>query len=1828
MRIRIYLILGFLLILCAPEFLFAAAPAITCTLETNDYGGDVEEIMTYEPAAKIKMAVGAGTTGSLTEFKIENTGTVPTSKISKVAVWIRTANPVSWTGGTAETLFGTASAWVGSTITVSGTFTVDDANGGTQWIYVTYNLASGLTPGTSVALRLNAAAITYSGTNSTVYPLTSSTRPVVSASVMSLPYNVDFESDPGWVVFSTGPTKWERGAPTNGPSSAYAGSNVCGTDLDANYLIYSKTHLTTKIIDLTANSSAIFYHYNKDEATYDGGCVLISTDTAYGWAVITPVGGYPDPDIAALDIPDVGNDRPGYSSTSEVPWRAAEFDLSAYTGKKVRLRFYFASDSSNVNPGWYIDDFSVLKTGPDLTLYSGDIQFSTAPTGITEFNEVVDISATIRNVGMSFTEELTIKQEVEYTSGYYVDGARPQGQGFVISKDLSITAVEIKAWDADTAVADEITTIKITTGTTSIPYIGNNGAQTLASKTLTITGGSSAWWKVTFDEPVLLPVLPSGDAYWIVAYNPASATDGNAWLYEDSDAYTPANRAASANGGDTWTTTSTEDLVFRVYTTSNVAVSFYEGDPDAGGTFIGISTIAAINANQTRVSTMTWTAPSVEVSTNIYVHIDRANLIPESDDTNNKNFNTIIVSSAPDAVKTFSASGFSVSAIDLNWYATGDDGYLGNLNNSTFTIQYTSVTAWAQGTSWSTNTANVPAYVYTVELATTGVAAGSQRFWRQDSLLSNTSYFFRLWTKDDLAPRYSGLSSGATGSTLAEPVTNPQVYEVFYTSVTLNWLPHPASPQSSTCEGYTLQASTASNFTGVIYSSTTYNVNLSTLTMTNLGTNTTYYFRVASLNWYEQTNYIIDGSTCTLKPAPGSSPYNPEISAVFMSSMTMTWTSVSSDDGYLVEASTALDFTGTLSSSKTVNGLLETLTVNEPSLYTNTTYYLRVGSLWGETTSYAATQSASTLADTIKWGKLNEVYITSATFTWQALPTSPPDASSKTCEGYRLQTSTSSDFYGTVFSSSTSSIDVTTLTVSGLSPNVTYYFHVGSLNWDSIGNYLFLISTPTLASSPLNTSAISASSYSITAQWTSGSPANPDDTNYVLETSSNNFDGLTPVFSSATKNLQAKVSGLMSNTTYYLRPKAVNWAGRETYGVTTATSTLAELVSGAQFFQTNVTSITVNWLEMLLVPSSSTCRGYILEASTASDFSGEIFSSSTINGVVPSTLTVKNLYSDTWYYFRVGAYNWNFVPNYVNLGSVKTNIAVPPPDLMITGSDIKFSPTEADFGWVVLISATVRNLSYNFQETAIKQEVEFTSGKYVDTARPQGQGFVISQDSPGCLKSVEVKAWDAGTAGDITTIKITTGTTSVPYIGNNGAQVLASKDITIAGGSSVWWTITFDELVCLPPLSAGDAYWLLAYNPASAANGDAWLYEDSNVYTPAASASSADSGATWTTSTDDYVFRVNYSSCVEVSYYDGDPDAGGTFIGISTIPYINTNQTRVSTISWTAPAPEEYKNIYVDVDRVARIIESDETNNKAFNTIAISSAPDKVTGLTASTNSTTAIDLKWYATGDDGYTGNLNNSTFTIQYTADATWAQSNSWNPDPAVAPPSYVYRVYIATTGVIAGSQQFYTQSGLSINTTYYFRLWILDDFGRYSSLSNGATVCTLAAQPGLPSEPFVVYFSSVSVLWLANGNPDYTEYRLQASTASNFTGDLYGPYVGPTGWLTGASTAAVSLSGCTTYYFQVQARNGGLVETAFQFLGSTRTVTFFDAGLRMYDGTQNVTIACQPIYCQGMTIPAPRIRKDGVNWAIGTVDSAADPNASKLKVQTPSGPKYLRK
>jgi hypothetical protein len=80
---------------------------------------------------------------------------------------------------------------------------------------------------------------------------------------------------------------------------------------------------------------------------------------------------------------------------------------------------------------------------------------------------------------------------------------------------------------------------------------------------------------------------------------------------------------------------------------------------------------------------------------------------------------------------------------------------------------------------------------------------------------------------------------------------------------------------------------------------------------------------------------------------------------------------------------------------------------------------------------------------------------------WLSLPLAPPEASSNSSSGYILEVSTRSDFstLWTVPSSATPNVALSTLTATGLLGDATYYFRVGSLNWNGAPNYASPVST-------------------------------------------------------------------------------------------------------------------------------------------------------------------------------------------------------------------------------------------------------------------------------------------------------------------------------------------------------------------------------------------------------------------------------------------------------------------------------------------------------------------------------------------------------------------------------------------------------------------------------------------------------------------------------------------------------------------------------------------------------------------------------------------------
>lgn len=142
-------------------------------------------------------------------------------------------------------------------------------------------------------------------------------------------------------------------------------------------------------------------------------------------------------------------------------------------------------------------------------------------------------------------------------------------------------------------------------------------------------------------------------------------------------------------------------------------------------------------------------------------------------------------------------------------------------------------------------------------------------------------------------------------------------------------------------------------------------------------------------------------------------------------------------------------------------------------LLPNTTYYshIWVVDAYGDMSYSSERATFTTLASPVEAAleSFSGVYDTSITVTWVALPEAPPDASSRTAEGYVVLASSTNWGAllpgGVTHSSATTSVLANALSVGADEPLdycTTYYFRVGTLNWSGLANYAALPATPTL----------------------------------------------------------------------------------------------------------------------------------------------------------------------------------------------------------------------------------------------------------------------------------------------------------------------------------------------------------------------------------------------------------------------------------------------------------------------------------------------------------------------------------------------------------------------------------------------------------------------------------------------------------------------------------------------------------------------------------------------------------------------------------------------
>jgi hypothetical protein len=180
------------------------------------------------------------------------------------------------------------------------------------------------------------------------------------------------------------PAGWTHGGLSNqwhvSTQESYSGSYswFCGSAQGGGYNNLMDASLYTPPVPLGGGARLRFMHWAEMEYDgrpgfldyyWDGAVVEISRNGGVSFESIEPVGGYPyritpnDESPFAYHRPCLGGVTGG--------WEAVEFDLAAYAGETVQVRFRFGTDGYVTSRGWFVDDITFSWGSPWLVAPAG-----------------------------------------------------------------------------------------------------------------------------------------------------------------------------------------------------------------------------------------------------------------------------------------------------------------------------------------------------------------------------------------------------------------------------------------------------------------------------------------------------------------------------------------------------------------------------------------------------------------------------------------------------------------------------------------------------------------------------------------------------------------------------------------------------------------------------------------------------------------------------------------------------------------------------------------------------------------------------------------------------------------------------------------------------------------------------------------------------------------------------------------------------------------------------------------------------------------------------------------------------------------------------------------------------------------------------------------------------------------------------------------------------------------------------------------------------------------------------------------------------------------
>jgi hypothetical protein len=695
-------------------------------------------------------------------------------------------------------------------------------------------------------------------------------------------------------------------------------------------------------------------------------------------------------------------------------------------------------------------------------------------------------------------------------------------------------------------------------------------------------------------------------------------------------------------------------------------------------------------------------------------------------------------------------------------------------------------------------------------------------------------------------------------------------------------------------------------------------------------------------------------------------------------------------------------------------------------------------------------------------------------------------------------------------------------------------------------------------------------SSSITFRWAG---IGPTADRYVVQASSvSDYSVVASTSFSIVPSLSSTTaSGLLSNTTYHFRAAAENCGGLGPWSATLAsTSTLAlpPAPAASAFTTVSIGSMSVSWLPGGNAVDVTTYTVVLTTgASWPNIYSGNVLLSTVPAGALPAA-TLTGLSANTTYSLFVDARNWNDATSgYRALGSTPT-LAAPPASAASTFSAVTAA------GMTVSWLPNGNPLSVTSYTVVLSTGASWPnaySGNVTASSRPAGPVPTATLTGLGADTTYYLFVAARNWGGLLSPYAVLGATSTLAYVPASAASTFAAVSQTSmtvawsANGNPVdvtTYTVVLTTGASWPNIYSGNV--LLSTVPAGALPAATLTGLSANttysLFVDARNWNDATSGwrALGSTSTLAYppapaaaAFTLVFPTSMTVSWLpNGNPVDVTTYTVVLTTasfwPNIYSGNVTLSTrpagalpaATLTGLGANTTYHLFVDARNWSRA----SSGYASLGSTSTMAAPPAAAAAAFTAVFSSSMSVSWLPGGNP-----VDVTTYTVVLSTGASWPNAHTGNAVLSTVP---------------AGALPAATLAGLGADATYYLYVEGVNWNGLGGGFSVLGATATRAFPPASAASTFsAVYFTSMTVSWLPNGNPvDVTTYTVVLTTGSSWP-NLYSGNVRLSTMPAGPAPAA-TLTGLiaeTAYHLFVDARNWHGASSGYAALGSTRTSAF---------------------------------------------------------------------